>query len=374
MLDPHPLTGGITVADNRLTITGSADVTKTLKFEVDGQTAGADFVINAGAQTADRTLNIPVLTGTDTLVTVALGKSQLGLPASTTALAIAKFSDTAGTIVNSGVTIDGSNNVAGVAALTVGNGLIVSAGTTAVQALTATSVTASGVLTLTGTAGVTKQASSISGTTTAAAWHRVTSTGADLFYGVEDSVGGFAITGSLAYSAFLSTVGATALELGTNGASRLRINSAGEVTIRPVTGTNLTLASASATALSCAGGIVSTSPTAGIGYSTGAGSAVAQITSKSTGVTLNTVCGAITLNAASLAASTGVGFTLTNSAIAASDGVYVNIKSGATADSYTVTVDACAAGSCRISLRNLSAGALAEAVVLTFVVIKAVTA
>ena len=141
MLDPHPLTGGITVADNRLTITGSADVTKTLKFEVDGQTAGADLVINAGAQTADRTLNIPVLTGTDTLVTVALGKSQLGLLTSTTANAIAKFSDTAGTIVNSGVTIDGSNNVAGVAALTVGAGLTVSAGTTAVQALTATTGT-----------------------------------------------------------------------------------------------------------------------------------------------------------------------------------------------------------------------------------------
>ena len=120
--------------------------------------------------------------------------------------------------------------------------------------------------------------------------------------------------------------------------------------------------------------ILSSGPTAGIGYRTGAGGTVTQATSKSTGVTLNNICGAITMNAASLAATTSVGFTLTNSAIAATDIVIVNLKSGATADSYTVTVDAVAAGSCRISLRNVTGGALAEAVVLNFTVIKAVTA
>ena len=119
--------------------------------------------------------------------------------------------------------------------------------------------------------------------------------------------------------------------------------------------------------------IKSISATAGIGYGTGAGGTVTQATDKSTGVTLNKVTGQITMNNASLAAATSVSFTLTNSAIAATDVVIVNIGSGATAASYTVTVDAVAAGSCRIHLRNESAGSLGEALVLNFAVIKGVT-
>lgn len=111
-----------------------------------------------------------------------------------------------------------------------------------------------------------------------------------------------------------------------------------------------------------------------LGYGTGSGGAVTQLTSKSTGVTLNKSNGAITLNAASLAANTSVAFTLTNSLIAATDVVHVTIKSGATANSYFVSVDATNAGSCSISLRNYTGGALAEAVVLNFALIKAVTA
>lgn len=114
--------------------------------------------------------------------------------------------------------------------------------------------------------------------------------------------------------------------------------------------------------------------TGGLGYGTGSGGAVTQATSKSTGVTLNKSNGAITMNAASLAATTSVSFTLTNSIIAATDVVVPSIKSGATAASYLVQVDATAAGSCVITLRNYTGGALAEAVVINFVVIKAVVA
>lgn len=112
----------------------------------------------------------------------------------------------------------------------------------------------------------------------------------------------------------------------------------------------------------------------GIGYATGAGGAVTQATSKSTGVTLDKASGAITMNGAALASATSVGFTLTNSLIAATDVVLVSIKSGATANSYLVAVDAVAAGSCRISVRNISAGSLSEALVLNFAVVKAVAA
>lgn len=121
-------------------------------------------------------------------------------------------------------------------------------------------------------------------------------------------------------------------------------------------------------------GLTSVSPTVGVGYGTGAGSTVTQATSKSTGVTLNNVCGSITMHAASLAANSVVSFTLTNSNIAATDVVNVIIKSGATADSYIVNAESPGAGTCKIVLRNMTAGALAEAVVITFIVFKAVSA
>ena len=109
-----------------------------------------------------------------------------------------------------------------------------------------------------------------------------------------------------------------------------------------------------------------------VGYSTGTGGVVTQATDKSTGVTLNKRCGQITMNNAALAAAAEVSFTLTNSTIAATDVVLVSIASGATAGAYSVQCDATAAGSCRISVGNRNAGSLGEAIVLNFVVIKAV--
>lgn len=120
------------------------------------------------------------------------------------------------------------------------------------------------------------------------------------------------------------------------------------------------------------GGIVSSSSTSGVGYNTGAGGAVTQATNKSTGVTLNKVCGAITMNNATLNAGVEVAFTLTNSTIAATDVVVVSIKSGGTSASYATSVTATAAGSCEITLSNLSGSNLGEALVLNFVVIKGV--
>jgi len=106
------------------------------------------------------------------------------------------------------------------------------------------------------------------------------------------------------------------------------------------------------------------------GYAQGGGS-ITQSTSKGTSVTLNAPCGRITMHNASLAASTAVAFTLTNSQITPQDVVAVSIKSGATAGAYAVSTMDIASGSVKIVLRNLTAGALSEAVVLNFVVIKA---
>lgn len=121
------------------------------------------------------------------------------------------------------------------------------------------------------------------------------------------------------------------------------------------------------------GSITTTSPSLGVGYATGAGGTVTQLTDKTTGVTINKTTGAITTHNATLNAATSVNFTVTNSAVAATDVIVLNIKSGATAGSYFVGVDAVAAGSFSVHLRNISAGNLGEAIVINFAVIKGVT-
>lgn len=120
--------------------------------------------------------------------------------------------------------------------------------------------------------------------------------------------------------------------------------------------------------------LLADNPTGGIGYATGAGGAVTQGTSKSTGVTLNKVCGQITTHNAALAANTTVIFTVTDSAVAATDVVRVTIGSGGTAGAYLVWVSATAAGSFNVAVRNITAGSLSEALVLNFSVQKAVAA
>lgn len=111
----------------------------------------------------------------------------------------------------------------------------------------------------------------------------------------------------------------------------------------------------------------------GIGYGTGSGGTVTQGTSKSTGVTLNKLCGTITMNAAALAANTSVAFTLTNSTIANTDMVLVQHNSVGTLGSYGFSVTP-GAGSALITVRNNSSSSRSEAIVLRFFVLKAVIA
>ena len=109
-----------------------------------------------------------------------------------------------------------------------------------------------------------------------------------------------------------------------------------------------------------------------LGYSALAQTAVTQLSSKSTGVTVNTSAGQITMNAASLAATTNVTFTLTNSLLSAKDVIIVNVASAnATAGAYNCWVSSMLAGSATITLRNITAGALLEAVVINFAIIHA---
>jgi len=109
------------------------------------------------------------------------------------------------------------------------------------------------------------------------------------------------------------------------------------------------------------------------GYATGSGGAVVQLTSKSTGVTLDKSNGQITMDAANLLAATTVSFTLTNSTIEAGDIIVMNHISGGTLGAYLFNAST-AAGSAVINVSNWTAGALAQAVVIRFAVIKVVSA
>jgi len=114
----------------------------------------------------------------------------------------------------------------------------------------------------------------------------------------------------------------------------------------------------------------------GIGFTTGDvtisdGGTVTQITTASTGVTLNTNVGQITTVTQNIAAAGEVQFTVTNSAVAATSVVVVNIASGSTGGTTIAAVTAVAAGSFQITLTNLHA-ATAETgtLVINFAVIK----
>jgi hypothetical protein len=121
---------------------------------------------------------------------------------------------------------------------------------------------------------------------------------------------------------------------------------------------------------STVGGLTSSAPTGGVGYSTGAGGTVTQITSRTTGVTLNKITGAITLVSAAGSVA-WQSFTVTNSAVAATDTIICNQVSGT--DLNMIHVTAIAAGSFRISFAT-TAGVTVEQPVFRFTVIKSVSA
>ena len=113
----------------------------------------------------------------------------------------------------------------------------------------------------------------------------------------------------------------------------------------------------------------------------GTGGTVTQATSRTTGVTLNKICGDITLVSASVPGLESQRFTLTNSTIEATDMVQVCLVGGAvagtgpTTSTYDVGVLRVAAGACDIVVHNTNNSAsTTEPIVIRFMVIKGVTA
>ena len=107
-----------------------------------------------------------------------------------------------------------------------------------------------------------------------------------------------------------------------------------------------------------------------LGYATGAGGAVTQLTSRTTGVTLSTATGAITMFSAAGSAVAAT-FIVTNTLVAATDNIIVSQKSGT--NLYVLLVTAVAAGSFNITFYT-TGGTATDAPVINFSVIKGVAA
>ena len=150
-----------------------------------------------------------------------------------------------------------------------------------------------------------------------------------------------------------------------DNADALKLNKAGDT----MTGALIVSSTIESNSTILANGISSK-----IGYNTGAGGTITQgAGAKTNSVTLNRPTGIIVTDSAALATATAVTFNLSNSVIEATDIVVVSHISGGTLGSYNFAV-APAAGNANITIRNITAGSLSEALTLRFIVIKSVNA
>lgn len=157
---------------------------------------------------------------------------------------------------------------------------------------------------------------------------------------------------------------------GTNLSGGYSIGTQASADLRIYTNNTLRTTWAAATGdISTTGRVVSTG--GGIGYATGAGGTITQITSRATGVTLNKLSGTITMFSSAVAINGVSTFTFTNSFISATDFVLVQHISATNGGAWGISVVA-GAGSCTITLRNNTTASITEATPLRFLILKSV--
>lgn len=119
------------------------------------------------------------------------------------------------------------------------------------------------------------------------------------------------------------------------------------------------------------GNVLVTNNTGALGYGTGAGGTVTQITSRTTAVTLNRPTGSITMFTAA-GSTTPASFTVNNSIVAATDTIVLSMRSGNT-NVYNYQVNGVAAGSFVITFWT-TGGVASDTPIINFAVIKGATA
>lgn len=136
-----------------------------------------------------------------------------------------------------------------------------------------------------------------------------------------------------------------------------------------------TISFVNAMTLDTNGSLLLTSGTGALGYGTGSGGNVTQLTSKSTAVTLNKPTGVITMNNAALAAGASVTFLLNNTLLAFHDRLVVNaVWAAVNPQSYRVECAGVWTGVGAIRITNITAGSLSEAIDIDFSILKGATA
>ena len=106
----------------------------------------------------------------------------------------------------------------------------------------------------------------------------------------------------------------------------------------------------------------------GLGYGTGSGGTVTQLTSKSTAVTLNKPSGRITTSNSALASGASIAFTVNNTLV--SDKDILTVTGYSFAYNYRIEVNSIATGYFAIRITNISASSLSEAIDINFAIIK----
>lgn len=104
----------------------------------------------------------------------------------------------------------------------------------------------------------------------------------------------------------------------------------------------------------------------GVGYTVGLGGSVTQLTSRTTGVTLNNPTGAITMFTAA-GSATAATFTVTDSFVEAGDTIVLSQKSGT--NLYEFFATAVAAGSFNVTFFT-TGGTSSDAPVINFAILK----
>lgn len=155
--------------------------------------------------------------------------------------------------------------------------------------------------------------------------------------------------------------------------------SASTGTFKTSSGANTLSGAATGVSLQVTGLLKTSSASTGIGYATGAGGLVTQITTRATGVTMvpnPCTSGTITTDTTSLAAEATADFIVTDSAVAIGDVVVVSIRSGSNSGGTIASVSTVTNGTFTIRITNNNAAAgTAEtgAIVINFAIFKAVS-
>lgn len=385
------LTGGTLYTAGQAWITGGQACT-TFGQISNARVNGGALVVLGGQGTSNTT---PSVTLAGVSITGTAGQFQYTGQA--TQLAVGQTITISGTLGGTG-TISGYTNpttyfivatngaVSGTGTFTLsttlgGTGVTTTTGTPTGLTYTFNTATVGGVLTLVGGSvstnstgnGIAGAASLTGGTSTVAA--NGLGSGYSVRGGTVTITGGASVGNGIAVTSANVTISG-----GTSSVNGAVAGNGGSVTIATglATGTGGTAGSLTfntgtttsvlALTINSAGAVLANT-TSGVGYGTGSGGSVTQTTSRSTGVTLNTPTGAITLVSAA-GSATFQSFVVASSSVAVTDVVHVCQKSGT--DLYQIFVTNVGSGTFQITYAT-TGGTTTEQPVFNFVVIKGST-